>query len=142
MGMTTIYGTVSGLRERSDVVGNREQVQTQRSVHLRIGNRAAFMKSSPNLADGDMVTAAGNDGAEFQIIALRNESTGVLYTEINPLFAIIGGIVVVLISPIFFILIFPPFIFIPIGCYMIWRGIRAKNAEKLLRATPVQAPVS
>jgi hypothetical protein len=142
MGMTTIYGTVSGLRERADVTGNRNEVRTQRSVHLRIGNRAAFMKSSPNLADGDMVTAAGKDGAEFQIIALRNESTGVLYWEVNPLHAILGGIVVILISPIFFILIFPPFIFIPIGCYMIWKGIQARTAEKILRATPVRTPAA
>jgi hypothetical protein len=142
MGMTTIYGTVSGLRERTDVLGNRNEVRTQRSVHLRIGNRAAFIKSSPNLADGDIVTAAGLDGAEFHIIAIRNESTGVLYWEVNPLHAIIGGSVVILLSPIFFLLIFPPFILIPLGGWMIWKGIQAKNAEKLLRATPVQTPTA
>ena len=136
MGMTTLGGEVSGLRERADVVGNRREVQTQRSVHLRIGNRPAFMKSSPNLMDGDRVTAAGMDGAEFRILALRNDSTGVLYWSVHPLFSILAGLLTILLSPIFFFLVFPPFVLIPMGVYLIWQGIQARQAEKLLRATP------
>ncbi len=141
MGMTTISGTVSGVREQANVTGNREQVQTHRSVHFRIGNRPSYMKSSPHLMDGDVVTVAGKGSAEFEIIALRNESTGVIYQVMNPLLTIGAGILVILCSLPMAILVFPPFIIIPMGIYMIWKGIQAQRAAKLLQATPARTVV-
>ena len=138
MGMSTISGTVGGMRERADVSGNREQVQTQRSVHLRIGHRAAFMKSSPHLIEGDLVTAVGKDGGEFEILALRNETSQVIYQALNPVMAMVGGVLMIFCSLLLAILIFPPFILIPMGIYMIWKGVQAQKAVKLLQAT--QAP--
>jgi hypothetical protein len=141
MGMTTISGAVSGVREHTDVSGNRETVQTSRSIHLRIANRPAYMKSCPNLMDGDVVTAVGKDSAEFEIIALRNESTGVIYQVVNPMFQIGAGIVVILCSLPMAILVFPPLFFIPLGIYMIWKGCQAQSAANRLRATPARTPV-
>jgi hypothetical protein len=141
MGMTTISGPVAGVRERTDVSGDRETVQTSRSIHLRIGNRPAYMKSSPNLMDGDVVTVAGKDSAEFEIMALRNESTGVIYQVMNPLFGMGAGVAVILCSLPMAILVFPPLFLIPVGIYMIWQGWQAQSAANLLRATPVHMAV-
>lgn len=141
MGMTTISGAVSGVREHTNVSGNRDQVQTSRSVHFRIGNRPAHMKSTPHLMDGDVVTVAGKDSAEFEIIALRNESTGVIYQVVNPIMMIGGGIVMILCSFPMAILVFPPLIIIPMGIYMIWKGFQAMRAAKLLQATPARTTV-
>lgn len=140
MGMTTISGAVSGVREQAHVSGNRETVQTRHSTHLRIANRPSHMKNSANLMDGDVVTAAGIDRAEFEIIALRNESTGVIYQVVNPMFQMGAGVVMILCALPMVILIFPPFIFIPLGIYMIWKGWQVQSAINLLRATPARTP--
>ena len=139
--MNTIGGVVSGVRERADVVGNRDQVQTQRSVHLRIGNRAAFMKSSPNLVDGDVVTAAGKDGAEFRIVALRNDTTGVIYSELRVVPTILLAVLIILMSPVLIFLIFPTFLMIGMGIWLICRAVQVSAAEKLLRSMPAQTLV-
>jgi hypothetical protein len=42
------------------------------------------MVGAPTLIDGDVVTAAGVDGATFQVIALRNDTAGTVQTIPEP----------------------------------------------------------
>ena len=51
---------------------------------FRISNHPVSMVGAPTLIDGDMVTAAGVDGATFQVIALRNETAGTVQTIPEP----------------------------------------------------------
>jgi hypothetical protein len=51
---------------------------------FRIDNRPVSMVGAPNLIDGDVVTAAGVDGAAFQVIALQNETTKTIQTIPEP----------------------------------------------------------
>lgn len=138
MGITTLSGTVSGVREQAHITGDREQVQTHRSVHFRIGNRPASMKSVPHLMDGDLVTVVGKDSPEFEIMALRNESTGVIYQVMNPVFMMAAGVVVILCALPMAILVFPPLFIIPMGIYMIVKGFQAQQAARLLQSIPVR----
>ena len=72
MSITTISGPVT-------IISRGQQMA------LRIGDRAAFMKSAiDNISNGDRVTAAGIAEAEFNILALRNESTRLIYTVPDP----------------------------------------------------------
>ena len=69
MGLALVSGTISMLRERTDVSVRNEAIQTQVSSHFRIGNRPANLAGTFNLSVGDVVTAAGKDSAEFQVLA-------------------------------------------------------------------------
>ena len=54
------------------------------SMTFRIGNRPASMDGAVSLIDGDMVTAAGLEGNEFKVIALRNDTTKTIHTIPQP----------------------------------------------------------
>jgi len=79
-----ISGTVSGLKE---------------NLRFRIGNRPAYtIHITPNLENGDVVTAVGYGAGEFCVCALRNETTKLVYSASEPaahvdVLGLIGGII-------------------------------------------------
>ena len=72
MNITTISGPATVISRGQQMV-------------LRIGDRVVFMKPGiDNISNGDLVTAAGIAEAEFNILAIRNESTRLIYTVPDP----------------------------------------------------------
>lgn len=84
MGLTLVSGTVSLTRERKDVSGTTDNITTLTTTEFRIGNRPANFKAGINLSPGDQVRAAGNEGAELDVLALANDTTSVQYTTPCP----------------------------------------------------------
>jgi hypothetical protein len=163
MSMTVISGVVTGYRERADTsvthtvnqnpnMSSTVHVETKRTASFRIGNRAVFMNTAPNLMDGDLVTAAGKQtSGEFKVVAVRNETTSMIYWE--P-FVSDGWNLVLVTGPIWMLLLcfldrgaglfcaflFGPFLTIT-GVWMYIKAIPTKGAIALLRATPRPATV-
>lgn len=85
--VTTLSGKVSGLRVDSDinvsttVTNNNVSTSTAvtKTIVFRIDNRPAFMKTTVNLSDGDMVTAAGVGAVELDVLAINNHTTKTMY---------------------------------------------------------------
>jgi hypothetical protein len=91
--IVTLKGAVTAVRLAQNVAIPATALPTTVStppiaVHstttFRISNRPVSMVGAPTLIDGDMVTAAGVDGATFQVIALRNETAGTVQTIPEP----------------------------------------------------------
>lgn len=144
MGLTLVTGTVSLTREHNHVSGTAENITTQRVTEFRIGNRPARFSGGLNLAPGDEVRAAGKDEAELEVIALRNDTTSVLYTApCPPLVAIaialglpFGGAALGLngehfVGGMFFLMGLVTF---PAGLILIWRRRRVLAAVRMVNA--------
>jgi hypothetical protein len=91
--MATLTGPVSAVRLNQNVAvtatGTPTTISTSpTAVHstmtFRIGNRPVSMDGAVSLIDGDMVTAAGLDGNDFKVIALRNDTTRMVHTVPQP----------------------------------------------------------
>ncbi|MBP9854939.1 MAG: hypothetical protein KBD53_08740 [Candidatus Omnitrophica bacterium] len=91
--MTVLAGTVSGLRLDQSVtvsttVSETNQTTSQsivRSIlNFRINNQPVFMKVTPNITNGDSVTAAGFQRGEFEVIAVHNHTTKTIYSFPKP----------------------------------------------------------
>lgn len=152
MSLTLLQGPVSAFREHADagtgtVHQGNVQVQFKRTAQFRIGNRAVTMAVAPDLVNGDAVTAAGKEtGGAFRVIAVRNETTGMIYYE--PYFPNwINGLLVlapILLLPMFMIDAFAGFLFaicagplISIGGVINFlKAIPIKGAIAMVRAAP------
>jgi hypothetical protein len=98
--ITTISGTVSGVRLDSSITVNTtvsvpqgavpgtttsssETVKTEK-MNFRVDNRPVYMPVAINIANGDVVTAAGIQRGEFEAIALTNHTTKTMYWVPKP----------------------------------------------------------
>jgi len=142
MGLTLATGTVSLTRERKDISGTAENITTQTVTEFRIGNRPARFGGGLNLAPGDEVRAAGKDGAELEVLALRNDTTSVQYTAPCPSLLVIamslglpfGGAALGLngehfVGGMFFLMGLVTF---PAGLIMLWKRNRVLQAVRML----------
>jgi hypothetical protein len=145
MGLALVSGTISMLRERTDVSVQNETIRTEVSSHFRIGNRPANVAGTFNLSVGDVVTAAGRDSAEFQVLALRNDTTNMLYSvAVAPLWAIafmllvpVAGVAVMLQGPseafvggMFLLMGMCTF---PGGLYLMWKRSVIRSAFRMVQ---------
>ncbi len=144
MALTLVTGTVSLTRERSHISATDSQVTTTTTTEFRIGNRPASIAGGINLAPGDEVRAAGNDGAELVVLALSNRTTGVRHTvPCPPLWVIVLLILMPFIGMgvalsgdtglggmLFLIGLPTP----PMGLYLIWKRRRILAALRMLDA--------
>lgn len=64
MSLTAVSGVITQLRERAE---------------LRVDNRPARFAAAFNASIGDKVVAAGKNAAELEVIALRNDTTQLIY---------------------------------------------------------------
>ncbi len=94
--ITTLSGVVSGVRLDSSITVNTtvsvpqgpatygstttssETVKTEK-MNFRIDNRPVHMPVAINIANGDVVTAAGIMKGEFEAIAVNNHTTRTMY---------------------------------------------------------------
>jgi len=133
--LTTISGTVSHLRETTTVSGHMHnghgRISSRTQTSFRIGRQAVEMATNVALFDGDVITAAGVAGGVFQVLAVRNDVTGHVYTQ--PRSLVLGALVVVLSLPLLFILV--GFVLLPIGLLVVWQHRRVGHAIELLRTT-------
>lgn len=106
MGVTTVSGTVSSLREATHTEGHIGQhavggtitgkVRSKQVYSFRVGNRPVTYESKEmlSISDGDCVTCAGPlSGGVIKAMKIRNDSTGVLYGH-SPVFVLIGMLAV------------------------------------------------
>ncbi|MFK8036369.1 MAG: hypothetical protein AB8B94_19730 [Hyphomicrobiales bacterium] len=126
-----LSGKVSHLSTTSTVSGSvkrgKGDVNTSHKMDFRVDGQAAVFNSSVNIAVGDDVTLVGNiKRGELRVRALRNEETGVIYSEMTTLAYVIGsiGIIAGLIFAVFIIGI-PIFV---AGVWLIFEGRKNQAA--------------
>lgn len=66
-------------------------VSTTHMTSFRLNSKPVVFSGTPNLVDGEDVTVAGHDGAEFTALALQNNSTRVIYDMRNTAYAFYFG---------------------------------------------------
>lgn len=98
--ITTLSGVVSGVRLDTRIAVNTtvtvpqggasgaattssETVKTE-LMNFRIDNRPVYMPVAINIANGDVVTAAGIQKGEFEAIAVHNHTTRTMYWVPEP----------------------------------------------------------
>lgn len=95
--VTTISGTVSGVRLDSTVAVNTSVTVNQGgdytpaststststvktdTMNFRVDNRPCYMPVAINITNGDVVTAAGIQKGEFDVLAINNHTTKTMY---------------------------------------------------------------
>lgn len=99
--LTTITGTVSGVRVDSSVTVNTSvsvnqdgyassssststETVKKEITNFRVDNRTAYMSVAINLTNGDVVTASGLQKGEFEAIAVNNHTTKTMYWMPEP----------------------------------------------------------
>lgn len=80
MSLVLVHGVVTALRERTHVTADSQSVKTESTTEFRIDQRPANLAATCNLTIGDKVVAAGHDKPELEVLALRNDSTNVIYS--------------------------------------------------------------
>ena len=102
MGLTTITGAVSGVRVDSSITVNTstnvtvnegampnqassssQTVRTNTTI-FRVDNKPSYMPFAINIANGDVVTAAGVAKGEFEVVAINNHTTKTIYFVPKP----------------------------------------------------------
>jgi hypothetical protein len=101
MALTTLTGTVSGIRHSTEMRGtmNRDSgsVKTAQVISFRVGDRSAQIKlpDVPDIRDGDQVTLAGEDkNGIFKAYALRNDQTRAIYSVPTTAGTIMGWLMI------------------------------------------------
>lgn len=92
--LTTIAGRVSGVEvstttTTSTTVSPNSSVPstsafTHSMVYFRVDNRPVHMTVRVNVRNGDVITAAGHQKGEFEIIAFHNHTTKTIYSLPEP----------------------------------------------------------
>lgn len=109
----------------------------QHLVNFRLNNRPVRFKvtDSASISEGDRVVVAGDaKQGTLEALALRNLTTGAIHH--NPYrFPLYGGIVALIFSiPMIFVLV--GLLLAPIAGWVIWRGLKIKNAVALVNSVP------
>ncbi len=148
--LTTLSGVVSGLRVDTNITVNTTYSPNSNTAsstttktttfNFRIDNRPAYMTVAVNLTNGDVITAAGIQRGEFEVIVFNNHTTKTIYSlpTQNPLWGLIGVVFGWMFSDL------PYFIgwgIFASGAYYFWKTSTKKNkvkaAMKLVeKATP------
>jgi hypothetical protein len=138
MALTTLTGTVTGIRHSTETVGqigtNGGSVQTGQLMAFRVDERSAQikLKDMPDLRDGERVTLAGRaKNGTFRALALRNDQTRAVYATAAWPGYVMGGIMVALGIPLSLMIIGLPFLVI--GLYTLYQAFSYAKAEKMLR---------
>jgi hypothetical protein len=132
MNFITLSGRVSGINEQTNNNG-------WYSVSFRINNRAVGSILKTNLVEGDVVTVVADDLPEPNVVAVRNESTKLVYQPDEPkmpgfpLFGLAFGLLLV------------PFLIGVLLLWMSWTGYqsriegckRDREIRRLMAAAPV-----
>lgn len=76
------------------------QTVVNKTMMFRIDNRPANLSTAVNLTDGDLVTAAGLQKGELEVLALHNHTTRMLYSvpganTVAPIIYIIVGVLTI-----------------------------------------------
>ncbi|MFN0243762.1 MAG: hypothetical protein ACKVWV_12800 [Planctomycetota bacterium] len=148
MSLSLVSGTITQLRERAEVRGDDKSITTHRATEFRIDNRPANFAAAFNASVGDKVTAVGKNSAELEVIALRNDTTNVIYfVGMAPL----GGIAILLACPVIaiavmlydtswaflgFILLLGGFVSFPGGIYLLFKRRGVARAVRMVEQAP------
>ena len=143
MASSVIQGKLTHVRQTTETQGQvtrgSGQITSANAWSFRVNNHAAVYKSSDgaSLSDGDLVTAAGQDSqGTFQVVALRNDTTGSVHAAPATRMFFLGGLTAALGLPMIFLLI--GFVVVPFGLYLIWLGKKMSSANLALAQSPLQ----
>jgi hypothetical protein len=157
MAWATIAGTISHLNQSTEVsgytqtssFGNRIYGRTQTShvTTFRIEGKPALLKmgNMGSFTNGDRVSLVGKDKpAGFIAYAIRNDTTGAVYTNPTKGYYWFAGVMIFIGYP-FMHWIFgtgfpgPGLPFIGFGAWLIYYGRKLAAANELLASLPKQA---
>ncbi|MEX6725659.1 hypothetical protein [Parapedomonas caeni] len=139
MALTTLSGTISGIRHSTETRGtvgrNGGSVKTGQVIAFRVGDRSAQIKLAdvPDIRDGDQVTLAGREkNGVFNALALRNDKTRAVYSIPTTVGYLMGATLVVLGVMTLFILV--GVVFIAGGLWTLYEAHNYTRAASMLRA--------
>lgn len=137
MALTTLSGTVSGIRHSSETSGhigkNGGNVHTKQVIALRVDGKPAEIKlmSMPDVQDGERVTLAGRmKNGSFRALAMRNEKTGAIYRMPTTLAYVFGALLVLVGLPLLLVVV--GVLFIGAGAWTLYEAWTHTQAAKLL----------
>lgn len=139
MALTTLSGTVSGIRHSTETRGtvgrNGGSVKTGQMLAFRVGERSAQIKLAevPDIRDGDSVTLAGRErNGVFKALALRNDQTRAVYGMPTIIGYLMGATLVAL--GLMTLVIFIGVLFLAGGAWTLYEAYSYSSAANMLRA--------
>jgi hypothetical protein len=149
MTLTYVSGTVSNFRESTEVKSatsttgafgmGRTTFKTEKVINFRVGNRPVtmkFPKGDIDLTEGDNATVVGKDsGGGIKGILVRNDDTGITY-GISLTYWLGWGIFMTILGFLLIGVILGIFL-LPVGIYMIYKGLELKKAQAQMASQPV-----
>lgn len=135
----TLSHTSSETEVRGKVSKGKGRVSTNHKMRFRVDGRPAYINTSADLSDGDVVTAIGKDKkGELEVYAVRNETTGIVYSIYSPLWYAASGFMVVVGIALLVIVI--GIFFIGLGGWMIYQTWTVQNSITVLKGMPPASP--
>ncbi len=137
MALTTLSGTVSGIRHSSETSGhigkNGGNVHTKQVIAFRVDGKPAEIKlmNMPDVQDGEHVTLAGRmKNGSFRALAMRNDQTRAVYKMPTTLAYVFGALLVLVGLPLLLILV--GVLFIGAGAWTLYEAWTHTQAARLL----------
>ncbi len=134
MSLITLQGTISNIFYGNEIRGS---ATTDNTWTFRVNNKPVFYRTKNNLnfSNNDKITAVGTDKkGTFNILCLRNETTGAVSETPAGNFFIYGGFLIIVGLPLSLVMI--GLIPLGMGCYCIYMGRQSVKAAKILHSTP------
>ncbi|NIM43967.1 MAG: hypothetical protein GTN84_22250 [Hydrogenophaga sp.] len=139
MSLTTLSGTVSGIRHSSETSGhigkNGGNVHTKQVIAFRVDGQPAEIKlmNMPDVQDGERVTLAGRmKNGSFRALAMRNDQTRAIYGMPTTMAYVFGALLVLVGLPLLLVLV--GVLFIGAGAWTLYEAWLHTQAANLLRA--------
>jgi len=148
MALIAVSGIVSNFRESTQVRSatsttgafgmGRTTFRTEKLFNFRVDNRPIamkFPKGDIDLTDGDEATVVGKEsGAGIKGILVRNDATGIVY-GMSIYYWFGWGALITILGILLFGAILGVFL-LPVGAFMIYKGIELKMALAQLAVQP------
>ena len=146
MALRKISGSVSNFREETRVTGARSShssmgmsshttYRTEKEVSFRVGRTPVTMKNikGMEMADGDEATVVGtNSSGGIKAVLIRNDTTEIIY-GMSTIYIFFWAVLLTVIG--FATLgIFIGIVVLPLGLYLIHKGVQLMRAHKLMAA--------
>lgn len=141
---TLLSGTVTHLDRMASTSGEirngRGQIRTDHATSFRLDNRPVVFRGLADLGDGEPAVAAGYDrNGQFSALAVRNDSTGLIYHTTSLPYLLLGGFLLgigllMMLAGVSF-----GFVLAAAGALIARPGVRARQARALLVASRAPA---
>ena len=141
MALVKVSGPVSNFREETKVTSSHTyntgytQVNTEKEVNFRVGNRPVTMKmpKSMELTDGDEATVVGSEsGGGIKALLVRNDTIDIIYGYST--WYLMMWAIVLLVAGVATLAVFVGLLLTPLGLYLLYKALQHKKAYEMLAA--------